>query len=74
MRNFGVLLTFVCFLIAYGFMYISCRLLLECKKWTKKQDFNTISTHCFGWFGLIAHLAIMTNNLSMCLSFLVIYL
>lgn len=72
-KMFGVLLCMSFFVAAYWLMYMSCRLLLEARNWTKKQDFSKISIYCFGKFGLISHIAIFINNFAMCLAFLVVY-
>jgi len=72
-KMFGVFLTVIFFIVAYWLMYMSCRLLLEARNWSKKQDFSKISVYCFGRLGLISHFAIWLNNFAMCLAFLVVY-
>ena len=73
MRNFGVLLTIVLFGFTYWLMYSSCRLLLKAKKLSLRSDYTKIALNSFGISGIISHLAIITYNFGMCVSFVIIY-
>jgi amino acid permease len=53
-------------------MYVSCRLLLACKNYTKKKDFSKISLALLGRFGLITHISIFINNFGMSIAFLIV--